>query len=238
MGVTGSGAVQESSPKGVHQSDQAFDGLKGEASARFKVMGVEKTYSDSATIFAEGDAAEHVYILRTGRMKLSVTSREGKTMILRIAGAGQVLGLAAALTTSEHEVSAEALEPCRVTAIRTRDFLNFIEKYPEASMEATRCVLQEYQLVFSDICRLALPTTVAGRLANLLLDWLKRCSQPGQPTPRFTMALTHEEIAGMACTSRETVSRVLQQFQRDKVISVKGASITVLRPEALEQLAM
>ena len=57
------------------------------------------------------------------------------------------------------------------------------------------------------------------------------------PSMRFTMSLTQEEIAGMTGTSRETVSRVLQQFQREKFISIKGSSLTVLQPQALQQLA-
>jgi len=51
------------------------------------------------------------------------------------------------------------------------------------------------------------------------------------------VALTQEEIAGMTNTSRETVSRILHQFQREKLIAVKGASLTVLQPLALEELA-
>lgn len=133
-------------------------------------------------------------------------------------------------------MSAEALEPCRLTAIPVKEFLGFLEKYPDAAREATRCVLHEYQAILSDICRLALPATVAGRLANLLLDWLKKRAQAGHATPRFTMSLTQEEIAGMAGTSRETVSRVLQQFQREKLISIKGSSLTVLRPGGIERI--
>src|SRR5437588_4746322 len=109
-------------------------------------------------------------------------------MILRIADAGHVLGLSATLSASQHELSAEALEPCCVTAVRVKDFLELMERNPEVAMEATRWVLKEYQLVFSNVCRLALPATVAGRLANLLLNWQKTDRQ-GQANPRFTMAL-------------------------------------------------
>jgi CRP/FNR family transcriptional regulator len=96
--------------------------------------------------------------------------------------------------------------------------------------------LQEYKFVFNNVCRLALPSTVAGRLANLLLEWCN--ARPIQNLGgRVTMALTQEEIAGMTGTSRETVSRVLQQFQRDKFIAIRGSSLTVLQPEALLQLS-
>jgi CRP/FNR family transcriptional regulator len=233
--VTNASTLQSVFPNG-NQNDQAFRNLSGEASTRFDAIGTETHHSRGEMLFAEGETPHSVFIVQSGRIKISVTSREGKTMILRIAEAGHVLGLSAALSGSRHEVSAEALELCYVTAIRVKDFLGLLAKHPEAAMEATRWVLKEYQAVFSDVCRLALPTTVAGRLANLLLDWRKTGNQ-GQVNPRYTMTLTQEEIAGMTGTSRETVSRVLQQFQREKLISIKGASLTVLQPQALEQLA-
>jgi CRP/FNR family transcriptional regulator len=90
----------------------------------------------------------------------------------------------------------------------------------------------------NDVCRLALPNTVAGRLANLLLEWRKSPFKAGEAQSRFTISLTHEEIASMAATSRETVTRVFNQFEREKLISIKGVSLAVLQPDALEQMAM
>jgi CRP/FNR family transcriptional regulator len=159
-------------------------------------------------------------------------------MIVRIARPGAVLGLSATLASAPYEITAEATENARVRAIPVKQFLKHLENEPEAATAATRLILKEYQAVFNDVRRLALPSTVAGRLASLLLEWLRDHFQSGHTERRFVVSLTQEEIAAMAGTSRETVSRVLQQFQRDKVISIKGASVTVLRPEALEQLAM
>lgn len=231
-------AVHSSPFRSINHGDPEFCGLSGGTKTQFDALGIEMSYSRGDRIFSEGELPQYVFILRRGRVKLSVTSSEGKTVILRIAEGGHALGLNAVLTTKEHEASAEALEPCQIVAIPAKEFMRFLERHPDAAMEATRCILREYQVVFDDICRLALPTTVAGRLANLLLGWVKRRNQAEPTKPRFTLALTHEEIADMTGTSRETVSRVLQQFQRDKVISVKGASFTVLRPEALAQLAV
>jgi CRP/FNR family transcriptional regulator, cyclic AMP receptor protein len=216
----------------------AFGNLQAEAQAHLDGMGMRTNYTRGDKLFAEGEASKCVFFLVSGRVKLSVTSREGKTVILRIATAGQILGLSAALGAKDHELTAEACEFCVVKAVPTKDFLAFLAQYSEAAMEATRCVLQEYEMVFNDVCRLALPNTVAGRLANLLLEWRKGPLPAGQVQPRFTMSLTHEEIAGMAATSRETVTRVFNQFEREKLIAIKGSSLTVLRPEALQQLAM
>jgi CRP/FNR family cyclic AMP-dependent transcriptional regulator len=224
-------------PAGRIQTNLPFSNLRGEALEQFNAIATEMSYPHGGRLFLEGEAAQCVLVLSSGRVKLSVASREGKIMILRVAGVGDILGLGAAMASKAHEVSAEVLEPCRAKVIRTKDFLAFLQKYPEAATEATRCILNEYQATFSNMCRLALPTTVAGRLANLLLEWLHTRSQRGAKECRMTVALTHEEIAGMTNTSRETVSRVFHQFQRDKLIAIKGASLTVLQPLALEQLA-
>jgi CRP/FNR family transcriptional regulator len=124
-----------------------------------------------------------------------------------------------------------------VKAIRVTDFLRFLQTHSEASAEATSCLLTDYRVTLNNVCRLAVPATVAGRLASLLLEWLD--ARAGSSTqPRFILTLTQEEIASMVNTSRETVSRVLHQFQKEKLISIKGASVTILRAEALEELAI
>ena len=222
---------------GSTQNGQPFLNLRAETLAQFNALAMELDYARGAHLFLEGERPKWIYIVVSGRIKLSVTSREGRTAILRIAGAGDVLGMNAVLAGTAHEISAEAVEPSHVKAVRTADFLAFIQKYPEAAMETTRCMMREYQLIFNNICRLALPATVSGRLANLLLEWLHTRRTPAPQQGRVTVTLTHGEIAEMTNTSRETVSRVLTQFQREKLISMKGASLTVLRPQALEQLA-
>jgi CRP/FNR family transcriptional regulator, cyclic AMP receptor protein len=224
-------------PAGRVPTAPPFSNLRPEAQAQFNASAMEMSYPRGGRLFLEDEAPQHIFVLSSGRVKLSVTSREGKVVILRVAGAGDILGLGAALAAKAHEVSAEVLEPCRAKVLRTKDFLAFLQEYPEAATEATRCILNEYQATFSNMCRLALPTTVAGRLANLLLEWLNGRRERGAKECRLIVALTHEEIAGMTNTSRETVSRVFHQFQRDKLIAIKGASLTVLQPQALEQLA-
>jgi CRP/FNR family cyclic AMP-dependent transcriptional regulator len=217
---------------------EAFSNLKDEARSCLDGLGMQISYTRGNRLFTEGERSTCVFFLLSGRIKLSVTSREGKTLIVRIAEAGSLLGISAALSSANHELTAEAMEPSVVKAVPTRDFILFLNTWPDAAMEATRCVLGEYQSALNDVCRLALPSTVAGRIATLLLEWQKTGFPARQYPRRFTMTLTHEEIAGMAATSRETVTRVFNQFEREKLISIKGSSMTVLRPEALEQLAM
>jgi CRP/FNR family cyclic AMP-dependent transcriptional regulator len=218
--------------------DLPFSGLSREAMARFAAIAPEISHARGENLFIEEEAPKHVFVICSGKVKLCVSSREGRTAILRIAGPGEVLGISAAMSGTPHETSAEAVEFCRVKAIRVSDFLRFLQNYPEAAAEATNCLLREYRVVLNNVCRLALPNTVAGRLASLLLEWLGPRRANSASERRLIVALTQEEIASMTNTSRETVSRVLHQFQRDKWISIKGASVTILQPQALEQIAV
>jgi CRP/FNR family transcriptional regulator, cyclic AMP receptor protein len=184
----------------------------------------------AAPSFSEGDAARNVFVICFGQVKISSTSRDGKTMILKIAGPGDVMGLSAVLANVPHEVTAEAIEPCQVKTVRKQEFVDFLGRHGIASMHAAQSLSGEYLTVFHDAKRLALSGSAAGRLARLLLDW-GRSSANGKPEIRFTMALTHEEIANMAGTSRETVTRLLNQFRRDQWITIKGSSLTIVKPD-------
>jgi CRP/FNR family transcriptional regulator len=187
-------------------------------------------------VFEESQTANGVYVVCSGQLKLSAMSKDGRTMILRIAGPGDVLGLSATLSDVPHEVTAETLEPTQMKYIRRVEFLQFLEKYAEVGEKAARTLAKEYHAVFLDARRLALSGSAAGKLARLLLDWANTAAC-GRPGLRFTMALTHEELANMAGTSRETVTRLLNQFERDHLIVRRGSSLTILAPSDLEDLA-
>ena len=212
-----------------------FCNLTPDALKDFDTIGVLVSHSRGAKLFSEGDVARNVFVLCLGQAKISSTSRDGKTMILKIAGPGDLLGLNAVLADVAHEVTAEAIEPCQVKTMRKDEFVEFLNKHGVASMHAAQALSADYMTVLGDAKRLALSSSAAGRLAHLLLEW-GRTAACGRPELRFTMALTHEEIANMAGTSRETVTRLLNQFRRDKLISIKGASMTILKPEVLDQL--
>lgn len=213
-----------------------FCNMTPDALKDFDAIGIMMSHARGAKLFSEGDAARNVFIICFGQVKISSTSRDGKTMILKIAGPGDVMGLSAVLANVPHEVTAEAIEPCQVKTVRKQEFIEFLGRHGIASMHAAQALSGEYMTVFHDAKRLALSGSAAGRLARLLLDWGRAAVNNGKPEMRFTMALTHEEIANMAGTSRETVTRLLNQFRRDQWITIKGASLTITKPDALERL--
>jgi CRP/FNR family transcriptional regulator len=215
-----------------YRSLRVFCNLSPEALKDLDTIGAHASLPKGAILFQEEDPSQSVSILCEGQVKLSCTSRDGKTLILKIALPGDVLGLGAVISNTPYEVTAEAIEPIRIKNLRKDVFLAFLERHGEVSMHAAQSLSEEYKTAFFDAKRLALAPSAAGRLASVLLEW-GRSACCGQPVMKFTMSLTHEELANLAGTSRETVTRALGRMQKQKLIQINGSSITILSPEKL-----
>jgi CRP/FNR family transcriptional regulator len=220
-----------------YRSLRVFCNLSSEALQDLETIGVHASLPKGTILFQEEDPSQHVSILCEGQVKLSCTSREGKTLILKIAVPGDVLGLGAVISNTPYEVTAEAIEPILIKNLRKNVFLAFLERHGgEAGIHAAKSLSEEYKTAFFDARRLALAPSAAGRLASVLLEW-GRSTSCGQPVMKFTMSLTHEELANLAGTSRETVTRVLGKMQKEKLIQINGSSVTILSPEKLQLLS-
>lgn len=215
-----------------------FCNLEETALRDYACIGVQTGFQEGTTLFREGGRSSHVFIICTGQVKLSCTSREGKTLILRIAMPGDVLGLGAVISGSAYEVTAKTLQPTQVKSIRRQEFISFLEKHGEGSLHAAKALSEDYKAAFFDARLLALSGSAAARLASVLLEWGKAAATCGKFEMRFTMALTHEELANMVGSSRETVTRMLTRFKKEHLIQVHGSSILILAPDLLERLAV
>ena len=213
-----------------------FCNLDTQARADFEKMGTQATLPKGARLFEEDSPSDAVFVICTGQVKLSCTSKEGRTLILKIAMPGDLLGLGAVISGSKYEVTAETVQPTEIKSIRRDDFLCFLKKHGEASLHAAKSLSEEYKAAFFDARRLALSGSTAGRLASVLLDWA-RTESCGKAEMRLTMALTHEELANLVGSSRETITRMLGRFKREKLIQIRGASVLILAPDKLEQLS-
>ncbi|HET9085978.1 MAG TPA: Crp/Fnr family transcriptional regulator [Acidobacteriaceae bacterium] len=203
------------------------------ALVEFDTLGMHMSVPSGGTLFFEEQSARSVFILCSGHVKLTTTSREGKTLLVRIGRPGDVLGLSAALSSTPYEITAQAIAPVQVKCFQRKDFVGFIERHIEGSMHATKMLNKEYRAALSDATRLALSLSIAGRVARLFLEMADGLHEF---RPRFTLALTHEELASMLGTTRESVTRVISEMKRKQMIAIKGASMTILRRDALELL--
>jgi len=219
------------------RSLRMFCSLDDSALADFDLIGTTTRLQRGETLFLENAPSQAVYVVCTGQVKLSCTSKEGRTLILKIAMPGDLLGLGAVISGSRYEVTAETVQPTEIKSIRRDEFLSFLKKHGQASLHAAKALSEEYKAAFFDARRLALSGSTAGRLAAVLLDW-GRAESCGKPEMRFTMALTHEELANLVGCSRETMTRMLGRFKREKLIQIHGVSIVILSPEKLEHISV
>ena len=192
-------------------------------------------YPKGALLFVEGEQPRGVFVLCRGRAKLTTTSTEGRTLIVKIASPGEILGVSAAILGRPYEVSAETLEASQVSFIRRDDFLRFLNAYSEACMHTAQQLSEKYESAQREIRSLGLAHTTSEKLARLLLNW----SANGEETPqgtRLQVLLTHEEIGQMIGTTRETVTRLLSEFKRKKLISMKGSSLFLLAAGEMREM--
>jgi len=188
-----------------------------------------------AALFNEGAEARCLYLICAGYLKLTAGRVGERQMIVRIAGPGSMLGLYAVLAHGVYEVSAESLTAAQLRPVERERFLNFLRTHKEAQMRAVQCICQEYRFALQDACRISLPETVAARLGRLLLELAHQIGEDVDGGAfRFPLLLTHEEMASMTCTTRETVTRTLGQFRKEGWISIEDSLVTLHNPDRLE----
>src|ERR1700747_909985 len=117
-----------------HREDRLFCNLPSAAVEALSAITSAAVYPKGATLFVEGQSARGVFILCSGRVKLSTSSADGRTLILRMSEAGEVLGLPATVTGKPYELTAEVIEPTQANFIARDDFLHFLRDHGEAAL--------------------------------------------------------------------------------------------------------
>jgi CRP/FNR family cyclic AMP-dependent transcriptional regulator len=182
-------------------------------------------------LFAEGESARGIFILRTGRATTSISSSEGRVVILGIAQAGDVLGLNSALRHASYNTTVKTVEPCRTEFIPRRELIDLMERSQPTARAIAQLLSREVAELTDRARLLLLPQTADARLAKLLLEW-------SEDAPQITKSFTHEEIAQMICSSRETVTRLLANLNRRRIIGVTSDSILISDRAALQKIAV
>jgi CRP/FNR family transcriptional regulator len=216
------------------RADRLFCGFTSEAKEKLAGLGVHIALPSGAILHRQGDSAESVGIVCEGQVKVSCSSKSGKSLILRIAGSGEIVGLSAAIIGQSHETTAETIAPTQLKVIPRTALLDFMREFPEVGCRTAATLAAEYEATFHDAKRLALCTSAESRLGSVLLEWARAVSVGEELV--FHMALSHAELGEMAGLTRETVTRTLASLKRRKLIDVKGAMIRIPAPSRLEEL--
>jgi CRP/FNR family cyclic AMP-dependent transcriptional regulator len=213
-----------------------FCDLSPQVLADLDAMSTHAVWPMGSILFSEGQASRSVWVVCAGQVKLTRSSREGRTLLVKVARPGDVLGLSAALSKTPYEVTAQAIERTQLATFAQQNFLEFIHQHGEGSLHAAESLSKEYQSALTDACRLALSSSIAGRVAHLLLELVVESETTPHAQPKIQMSLRHEDLASMLGSSRESITRVLSSLRRQGVISIEGSNMTILNKEALEVL--
>jgi CRP/FNR family cyclic AMP-dependent transcriptional regulator len=219
------------------RKDHWFCGLSSEVLKLLSSASHLSTYPGGAVLFVEGQTPRGAFVLCSGKAKLSTTSRDGKVLILKIAEAGEVLGLSAVIAGEPFELTAETAGPCQINFVEREALVRLIEKNGEFGLHASQALSREFQSAYRDIHDLVLARSSAGKLARLLLSWTPIREQFEPPEIRVRASLTHEEMAQMIGSSRETVTRLLSDLKKKEFIRLDGSTLVIRNRTALEALA-
>lgn len=193
------------------------------------------THPAGSLILVEGQTPRGVFVLCQGRVKLMSTNRDGKTFIMKIAQPGEILGLQAVVTGGTQELTVETLQPSQLAFISRNDFLQFIKQHGDACLHVAQQLSSDCHSAYEVIRSIGLSQSVKEKLARLLLHWSQEGHMSGGAV-RLTLALTHEEVAQLIGTTRETVTRILGELKRQRVLELKGATLLIRNMSALEEM--
>ncbi len=213
-----------------------FCGLSQSSMKALDSMKHTSSYPEGSIVFMEGQAARGVYIVCQGRAKLMTTSSDGKTLILKIVQPGEVLGMHSVVAGKAHEFTVETLQPCQLAFISRDDFLRFIRERGDACLQAAQHISRDCQSAYDVIRSIGLSHSVSEKLARLLLQW-STDAPIKDGTIRVKLALTHEELAQLIGSTRETVTRTLGDFKKRSVAELRGSTLLITNPAALKTLA-
>jgi len=222
-------------PQKLVPADKTFCNLSPAIVDILEQEAVTTTYPTVAVLFAEGQAARGVFIVRRGRVKLSICGSDGRTLILRMVEAGDPLGVAAVVSGRAYEATAETQEPSEISFLRQCDLLRLMRAHGELALWVTQHISADYASTCREIRDLILSDSASEKLARLLVGWLDQNAAAKNPS-QVKLGLTHEEIGQMIGTSRETVSRLFAGFKKQRLIQQSGSTLSIPSRVALESL--
>jgi CRP-like cAMP-binding protein len=208
------------------KTDQLFEGLSAEELELLIGSGVTHIYRKSEIIFREGGIPMGIFYVRSGRVKKYKGTVKGGEQILYLCGEGELMGYHALLSEEYYPDSAATTEHSQITFIPKDNFLNVLRGSPALSNTLLKALAHEFSLFVNSITSLA-TKSVRERLAtNLLqLDDKFRSSERSGPSE---INLSRTDLANMVGTAKETLVRLLQDFQRAGLIEKTSKTIRII----------
>ena len=180
---------------------------------------IERRFPRNTTIVEEGLAGDYMYVIREGRVKVTKLSEDGREKILEFLDAGSFFGEMSLLDRAPRSASVKTLKPVRLLALSRTDFLNLLRKSPDLALAVIQELSRRLRTVDDQASALSFQR-VKDRTKGLLERLARDLHQSGDQ--RITPALTHQQMADMIGTSRETVTRVIKELKQEEWLAQEG----------------
>jgi CRP/FNR family transcriptional regulator, dissimilatory nitrate respiration regulator len=215
------------------RSCQLFVGLPPTDLEHIADVAVLKSLEKGEYLFHEGDPARGFYVVQRGAVNVHRVNATGKEQIIHIFRAGDSFAEVALASSTGYPADARVIEPTQVLLIQKDGILALVKQQPELALRMLGSMSSHLRVLVGQLEDLTLKD-VETRLANWLV---KRCPNPQSDKPvRIELAMTKRVLAAELGTVSETFSRTLATFRERKLLTVKGKTITVLSPLALNSL--
>jgi CRP/FNR family transcriptional regulator, dissimilatory nitrate respiration regulator len=215
------------------RSCQLFVGLPPTDLEHIADVAVLKSLEKGEYLFHEGDPARGFYVVQRGAVNVHRVNAAGKEQIIHIFRAGDSFAEVALASSTGYPADARVIEPTQVLLIQKDGILALVKQQPELALRMLGSMSSHLRVLVGQLEDLTLKD-VETRLANWLV---KRCPNPQSDKPvRIELAMTKRVLAAELGTVSETFSRTLATFRERKLLTVKGKTITVLSPLALNSL--
>jgi CRP/FNR family cyclic AMP-dependent transcriptional regulator len=214
-----------------------FKLLSPKAMSRLAAVTEDRWFDKGDIIFREHDAGKLIYLLKSGRVKISRFSKDGRELIIGVIEPGEMFGEDAITNTTERPRTAfaEAVEHSLICAVRVEEFADMLKHFPDLSMRLASMMSHRLEdahrrmedLVFRNI---------GERLSGLLLELADRYGEEKEDGIYINHKITHQEMASRIGSTRETVTATLNEFKKKGLLTMEGRRLILKEAKLLREL--
>ncbi|TBR17475.1 Crp/Fnr family transcriptional regulator [bacterium] len=205
------------------------------AQKRLLAISRQGDFGPGERIFSRADAADHMFVVIRGRVKIFLSGGGRRRKTFAYLGAGDFFGEMAVITGKTRSASAEAVEPTSLLLIHKRDFRRLMEKDRKLCFYMLQAVSDRLRVADEEIEDL-LFRNVLGRVAKTLRDLSKNVDKGGTAPVELPRRYTHQDLADLVGTTREPLSRALATLRRAGLVDAVDGTIVLLEPAKLDQI--
>jgi len=192
-------------------------------------LATRRRYPKDGVVFFENEEGSSFFMIVHGRIKVTILGDDGREIILTVLGAGDFFGEMALLDNEPRSATAIAVEDCELLCLNRADFQSVVSANPRVMQALIKVLTTRLRKANHQISTLAL-LDVYGRVARVILEMAREDGRRLKDGSIAFRRATHQEIANRIGTTRETVTRMLKDLQRQDLISVDGREI-ILKPD-------